>query len=197
MFDLISEIPGCEVTAFVENMDPDRCSLEIEGLPVLWVDQLAGLAETHTAICALGTTHRSRFIEQAAAVGMSFATLIHPTARVSSRAVLGEGCFVSAQAVVSTRTRLAPHVFVNRGVLIGHHVRIGSYCSLQCGANIAGNAVIGDATYVGMSAAVLHRVTIGKGCVIAAGAVVTRDLPDHVQAVGMPARIVKTDIEGM
>ena len=196
MYDLISEIPGCEVAAFVENMDPERCKMKIEDLLVIWVDDLASMTETHRAICALGSTHRSRFIEQVEATGMPFITLAHPTARVSTRASLGAGCFVSAQSVISTRATLGDHVFINRGVLIGHHAKIGEYSSIQCGVNIGGLAEIGESTYVGMSAVILDRVKIGCGCVIGAGAVVTKDVPDRVQVVGVPARIVKTDIEG-
>ena len=46
-----------------------------------------------------------------------------------------------------------------------------------------------------MSAAVLDKHTIGAGCIIASGAVVTTDLPDRVQAMGIPARITRTGIE--
>jgi acetyltransferase-like isoleucine patch superfamily enzyme len=45
-----------------------------------------------------------------------------------------------------------------------------------------------------MQAAVLDRINVGAGCVIAAGAVVAADLPDRVQAMGVPARITKTGI---
>ncbi len=196
MFDLISDIPGYEVTAFIENLDPARCRLTIEDRPVRWVEELPAFASTHQAICALGTTHRWRFIEQAAGHGMRFATLIHPTARVSSRAELSEGCFLSAHTVVSTRTRLEPHVFVNRGTLLGHHVHLGACVSLQCGVNLAGNVTVGARTYVGLGAMVLEQLRIGSQCVIAAGSLVTRDVPDRVQVMGQPARIVKSEIEG-
>jgi len=195
MHDLISEMPEWKVEAFVENMDPERCKLTIDGLPVVWVDELKRLATTHLAICALGSTQRSRFIEYARELGMNFATIVHPSARVSSRAVLGEGCFVSTQSVVSTKTVLGNHVFINRGVLIGHHVRIGDYASIQCGVNIAGLTNIGERCWIGMSSVILDRVTIGSGSVVGAGAVVTKDVPEAVQVLGVPAQIVKTQVE--
>jgi acetyltransferase EpsM len=54
---------------------------------------------------------------------------------------------------------------------------------------------IGDGTYVGMGATVLDNISIGKGCTIGAGSVVTKDLPDAVKVVGVPARIVETGVE--
>jgi acetyltransferase-like isoleucine patch superfamily enzyme len=55
--------------------------------------------------------------------------------------------------------------------------------------------VIGVGTYLGIGATLIDRLRIGSGCVVGAGALVTRDLPDRVQAVGAPARAVKREIE--
>lgn len=194
--DLISEIPGYSAVAFVENMDRDRCLEPIAGLPVLWVDDIAGLSRTHLAICGLATTHRKHYAEQVAGMGVRFATLIHPTARVSSRAVLGEGCLISPFSIVSSNTTLGDQVFVNRGVLIGHHTRIGNYTTIQPGANVAGMVSIGEGVYIGMGAIIMDRMSVGPNSVVGAGAVVTKDVPDSVQVVGIPARVVKTGIDG-
>ena len=195
VMDLIGDMPGYEVAGFVENLERGICDTPLEGLPVYWVDDVRRFAGTQWAVCALSTTHRRKFVEQVAAPGMGFATLVHPTARVSKRAVLGEGCFVSAMATVATHTVLGKHVFVNRGALVGHHTTIGDFCTIQPGANVAGAITMGESTYVGMGAVVLDKMTIGQGCVIAAGAVVTADLPERVQAMGVPAKITKTNIE--
>ena len=195
VLDLISDMPGYEVTGFVENMNRELAGTELEGRPIYWIDDVPKFAGTHLGVCALSTTHRRAYVEQAAALGLRLGTFIHPTARVSSRARLGDGSFISAMAVIATHTTLGRCVFVNRGALIGHHTSIGDYCTIQPGANVAGTVTVGNDTYVGMGAVVLERHTIGQGCVIAAGAVVTHDLPDHVQVMGVPARIVKSDIE--
>ena len=194
--DLLSEIPGFRLVGFVENMEKARCSEKLEGLPVFWVDDIAEMAGTHWAVCALATTHRSRFTKQAAELGFRFATLVHPSAKISSQSSVGEGSIISPGVIVASHTRLGRHVFVNRGALIGHHTEIGDHVSILPGANIAGVCRIGEATYVGMGALVLDHIKVGSHCIIGAGAVVTKDVPDHVQVVGVPARIVKEDITG-
>jgi len=90
---------------------------------------------------------------------------------------------------------LGRSVFVNRGATIGHHTTIGDYCSIQPGANVAGVITIGPQTYVGMGANVIEHRKIGTGCIIGGGAVVTEDLPDRVLAVGVPAKVVRTNVE--
>ena len=55
--DLVDDIAGYRVTHFVENLDRERCRETIEGLPILWVEDLRELVGTHCAVCALGSTH--------------------------------------------------------------------------------------------------------------------------------------------
>jgi acetyltransferase-like isoleucine patch superfamily enzyme len=49
---------------------------------------------------------------------------------------------------------------------------------------------IGAGTFVGMKTVILPNVRIGKGCVIGAGSVVDKDIPDYAMAAGSPVRIV-------
>lgn len=51
--------------------------------------------------------------------------------------------------------------------------------------------VVGDDVWIGANAVVLPGVTIGSHCVVAAGAVVTKDVPDHTLVGGVPAKIIK------
>jgi sugar O-acyltransferase (sialic acid O-acetyltransferase NeuD family) len=194
--DLVSEIPDFQPVGFVENMDRRKCNEKLEGLPIHWVDEVAPLAHTHWAVCALATTHRSRFIEQVANLGFRFASLVYPSAQISSKSSIGEGTIISPGVIVASHTALGRHVLVNRGVLIGHHSEIGDYVTIQPGANIAGACRIGEAAYIGMGAIVLDHKRVGAHCVVGAGAVVNKDVPDQVQVIGVPAKIVKENIPG-
>ena len=51
--------------------------------------------------------------------------------------------------------------------------------------------VIGDDVWIGRRVMIMPGVTIGNGVVIAAGAVVTKDVPDYAIVGGVPARIIK------
>ncbi len=56
----------------------------------------------------------------------------------------------------------------------------------------AAPVIIGDNVFVGYRSLILPGVTIGNNCVIGAGSVVTRDIPDNSIAVGVPAKVVKS-----
>ncbi len=181
--DLISEIPTFELAGFVQSVDPTQRDKELEGLPVYWIEDLARLAETHWAICAVGSSRRRAFIEQAASFGIRFATVIHPASRVSAKSTLGEGTLVSAGVMIGAHARVGRHVLLNRGTLIGHHTEVGDYAVFGPGANIAGGCKIGEGAFIGIGAVVRDHLTIGAGSVLGAGSVVVRDVPKDVMVV--------------
>jgi acetyltransferase EpsM len=194
--DLASDVPDIVVDGFVENMDRDKAGTHLEQLPIHWIDDVGALAGTHQAICALSTTHRSRFVEQAAALGLPFATLVHPTARVSRTAVIAEGAIISAGVIIAAHARIGPHVILNRGALVGHHTVLGAYATIGPGANIGGCCDVGTSTYIGIGAIVLDQLTVGSHSIVGAGAVVTKAVADRVQVMGIPARVTREHIEG-
>jgi sugar O-acyltransferase (sialic acid O-acetyltransferase NeuD family) len=197
VLDLVEETPGFRVDAFVENLDRAQDGGADRGRPRAWIDDAAELASTHLAVCALGTTKRRRIVDEAAALGFGFATVVHPLARVSSGSRLGEGTIASVGVVVAARTLIGRHVILNRGVLVGHDTKIGDFVTLGPGANVAGLCRIGDGAYLAIGCVIRDRVTIGAGAVVAAGAVVTGDVAERVQVAGVPARVVKEGVDGL
>lgn len=89
------------------------------------------------------------------------------------------------------------------GISIGDHVllgpRVGIYTTNHAldpaervaGACIAEPVVIGDNVWIGGGVTVNPGVTIGAGAVIGSGSVVTRDVPAHTVAAGVPARVLR------
>ena len=88
-------------------------------------------------------------------------------------------------------------------VTIGDRVMFGPFVSIfgathetevqsrRDGIEYARPVSIGDDCWVGGNVTIMPGVAIGKGCTIAAGSVVTKDIPDFSVAMGTPARVVK------
>jgi serine O-acetyltransferase len=87
------------------------------------------------------------------------------------------------------------------GVVIHSAARIGDDAHIDQHVTIGGSATrlgvpaIGRGAYIGAGAKILGPITVGDDAVIGANAVVTRDIPPRCVAVGVPARIIKSDID--
>ena len=104
--------------------------------------------------------------------------------------------------------KLGKNVFVNINnyfmdgatIKIGDNVFIGpytanhplDYTNRNQGLEKALPIKIGDNCWFGANVSVMPGVTIGAGCVIAAGAVVTKDMPANSLIAGVPAKVIKT-----
>lgn len=87
-------------------------------------------------------------------------------------------------------------VTLGDGCLVGHNVVFATLdhdkCPSRRGDMTAAPIVVGKDVWIGAHATILKGVTIGDGAIVAAGAVVTRDVPQNTIAAGVPARVVKT-----
>lgn len=107
--------------------------------------------------------------------------------------------------VIGDHTRIGLHNTVIGPVTIGSHVNIAQGVTVTAlnhnfdkpGIRIDQQGittqpiVIGDDVWIGAGAVILPGVTIGSHCVVAAGAVVTTDVPDGTLVAGIPAKTVR------
>lgn len=89
-------------------------------------------------------------------------------------------------------------------IMIGENVSIGPQAMFITGAHEIGDEdnrcggleprpiIIGDGVWLGARCIVLPGVSIGRGAVVAAGAIVTKDVPANTMVAGVPARVMKS-----
>ena len=86
-------------------------------------------------------------------------------------------------------------ITIGDGCLIGHHVVLATINhGFPPGArrdNYPSPITIGKNVWIGSNSTILPGVSVGDGAIIAAGAVVTKDVPPNVVVGGVPARIIK------
>lgn len=116
--------------------------------------------------------------------------------------IIGDGVSIGAFNHITCTNRIV----IGDGVLTGKFVTVTDnshgntdYASLHIKPNdrdvvSKGPVVIGNNVWIGDKATILPGVTIGDGAVIAANAVVTKDVPAYSVAAGNPARIIKKNV---
>lgn len=181
----------------VLDADPARKGERLLGVEILGGDDLlANLVLQGLHYCAIGiggnrsNALRRRIYESARAAGASPALVIHPSARVSPWANLGEGSFVACGAQVLPGTSVGVNVIINSRASVDHDCLIEDHVHIAPGATLCGNIRVGEGSHIGAGAVVRQNITIGRNCLIAAGAVVVRDVADGDQVRGCPARPV-------
>lgn len=172
--------------------NPDLVGRTLLGLPILGtISQLKDF-DHDAVIIAIGDNRtRARIFASVWAQGEHIVNAVHPAAVLAPDVRLGQGVVICAGVVVNTGTILGHNVILNTGCTVDHHNRIGDHAHIAPGAHLGGNVTIGEGVLIGIGAVVIPQRTVGDWSVVGAGSVVTKDIPAHVTAVGVPARVIK------
>lgn len=110
---------------------------------------------------------------------------------IGSRSHIGENCSLWAgegggRILIGEDALFGPQVYITAS-----NYDYGSGAPVWRQPRIEEDVVIGADVWLGARVIVLPGVTVGEGSIVAAGSVVTRDLPPGAVAAGVPARILK------
>ena len=110
-------------------------------------------------------------------------TAIGTSTVIEGNVTIGDNVSIQSQAFIPTNTKIGSNVFIGPNVVITND----KYPPTGIGGLVG--ATIDDYAAIGANVTLLPGVTIGRAAVVAAGSVITRDVPAGMMAVGNPARL--------
>lgn len=180
-----------EPRGFLDD-DPARQGTHIHGYPVLGPITAAMSFPECRLVNGIGSP--SSYLGKAALIARTgapterFATLIHPTATVSSFARLGSGTVLLQQAVVASNASVGNHAIILPHTVVSHDASVGDFSCIAGGVILCGGVHVGTACYIGAGSLIRQGIHVGDGALVGMGAVVVRDVPPGATVAGNPAR---------
>ena len=124
---------------------------------------------------------------------------IEPGAVIREQVTIGKNAVIMMGAIINIGAVIGEGTMIDMGAVLGGRATVGSHCHVGAGAVLAGviepasatPVIVEDDVLIGANAVVIEGVHIGRGAVVAAGAIVTQDVPENAVVAGCPARVVK------
>lgn len=183
-----------ELVGFIDDGKGLR-GTRVLGVPVVgdgeWLHEHGRINDICIALGVGDNRKRRELAQKCTTWNLEIVTLVHPQSTVSSSAILGNGTVVMGGAVVNPQAKIGLGVIVNTGAIVEHDVEIGDYAHISPNASLGGASWAGPLVHMGIGSVLLPGVRVGAGSIIGAGAVVLKDLPADVVAVGVPAKILR------
>ena len=107
--------------------------------------------------------------------------------QIGSNTRIGLGSVLIGPVTIGNDVRLAQNVIVTA---LNHNYQDISMPISEQGVNTE-EVYIADETWLGANVVILPGMSVGKHCIVAAGSIVTRNVPDYSVVAGNPARIIK------
>ncbi len=187
---------GVEVVGFLDDNKTIQ-GTNVKGVPVLGgVDLLQTLKSTYgveAVYCPIGNNKlRVKFLQYAKELGYKTPNYIHPSVIISPNVTIGDGVYVLLGTSIMPYTVIKDYVMISMNVGLAHHSILENGVFLSTGCNFGASIHANKYAYCGISSTIMTGVKeLGEDCLIGAGAVVIRDVPDRAVVAGVPAKVIK------
>jgi sugar O-acyltransferase (sialic acid O-acetyltransferase NeuD family) len=195
--DILGSIENQELIGFVEWGEGNRFLVgDAAGYPVFqgsqFPEEIQSRVGSFEVIIAMSPMEkRKERIQQLKNLPLNPITIIHSSAVISKSAEIGKGCLICPGVIIGPGVVIGDHTILNSAVTIDHDSVIHENVIMAAGVHLPGYVKVLSDTFIGVGSCSVNGVTIGKNCLIGAGSVITKNIPDDVLAAGVPAKEIR------
>ena len=157
------------------------------------IEYLSDICQNNKVCCiiAMQDTNARKSIVEKLEWFDEWENLIHPSAIISDRTILGKGNIIAANNTLSVDVTIGNHCLLNIGCTIGHDCVLDDYVSIMSNSALGGGVKIREGAYLGTTVSVVPGKTIGEFSKVGIGSVVIRDVKSRTTVMGNPAKLLK------
>lgn len=149
--------------------------------------------------------HESAYIDEPCEIGEGTKiwhfSHVQKNAKIGKNCVFGQNVNVANNVSIGNNCKVQNNVSIYEGVTLEDYVFCGPSmvftnildpkCKYpQVGAQYYVKTLVKEGASIGANATIVCGITVGKHCLVGAGAVVTKDVPDYALVVGSPAKVI-------
>lgn len=122
---------------------------------------------------------------------LNYPTLIAANSWISEQCKIGAGSIIYPGTCINYGSVIEEFVVVNMNCSIGHNCMVSSFSSLAPGVNLGGYTHLNSGSEMGIGSSTLQGSVVGVDAVVGGQGMVVENIPDHVTAVGVPAKTIR------
>jgi sugar O-acyltransferase (sialic acid O-acetyltransferase NeuD family) len=155
------------------------------------IDLIYQSKKYNSVVIAIGN-NATRLLKQQVVVegGCEIVSVVHPSATVSSRAVIEKGTVVMAGAVVNPFSVIGESCIINSNSVVEHDCILESGVHISPGCLLGGGVRIGLRSWIGIGSCIKQLISICDDVTVGSGAVVVKNVTEAGVYTGIPARKV-------
>ena len=179
--DAINELqPTFRILGIIDD-DPSKAGTEVAGITVLGGEDALGnldLSNTEFLIAFNSPSNylkRKDWVENAPSE-LLYATVIHPSARISPTANIGHGVYIGSGVVLDAKSKVGDHTIVLFNSVISRFVELGKFGFVSASVNVTGHRKIGESVYLGVKSTIDGN--IADSVLVSAASIVKRNIEE-------------------
>ena len=198
--DYVDRIDNKSELYFIDDFSQNKSI--VNNIEVITPDEIKKIFPKEIIYCSVAIANnkdRKNITLKCNGIGFKLVTLKSSNSLLMDSVEIGEGSIISPFVTITSNVLIGKSFHANIYSYVGHDCIVGDYVTFAPAVKCNGNVRIESGAYLGTGAIIYpgtneNPIVIGKNSKVAAGSVVTKNVPDNTTVFGNPAQVLTREI---